>query len=307
MNSETEFQKDKQQFLLVMELEKGLSKNTILSYAQELEKFEKYLIDSKQNHLVISESGIIEYIKQESVKGMAVASQAHLFSVLNNFYKFLIKEERLEINPLAALSVPKKWKTLPSYLTMAEVEELLAAPTKKTVFGIRDRAILELLYATGLRISELADLKTDSIFLAENFLRVKGKGNKERLIPFGTAAFDCLTTYIHQARLPLQRKMNPNDYLFLNRDGGRISRQGLWKIIKGYGRQIGIGSKLTPHVLRHSFATHLLENGADLRSIQMMLGHSSIATTEIYTYVATNKVKAIYDDCHPRSKKKKIN
>ena len=184
-----------------------------------------------------------------------------------------------------------------------QVTELLNLPDMKKTFGKRDKAILELLYATGLRISELSHLKVENLYLNENFIRVLGKGNKERVIPFGEKAKKHLIYYLKNSRSLLLKNKN-SEFIFLNRNGERISRQGLWKIIKQYGKKIGAHSIITPHILRHSFATHLLEKGADLRSIQMMLGHSSISTTEIYTFVARDKIKKIYDKYHPRSDKK---
>ena len=188
---------------------------------------------------------------------------------------------------------------LPKYLTMDQVGALLDLPGTGKPMGLRDKAILELMYATGLRISEVTGLKLDNIYLDDSFLRVMGKGGKERVVPFGEKAEQCVKDYMHHGRSKLL-KQKQNDFVFLNRNGEQLSRQGLWKIIKGYGKKLGISTNLTPHTLRHSFATHLLEKGADLRSIQMMLGHSSISTTEIYTYVAKHRVKKIYDKFHPR-------
>ena len=180
--------------------------------------------------------------------------------------------------------------------------ELLNLPDEKDLLGCRDKAILELMYATGLRITEVISLKLDSVYLEETFIRVLGKGNKERVVPFGTKAKQHLVIYLENSR-PRLVKNSDTPLIFLNRYGGKLSRQGLWKVIKNYGKRIGISTQLTPHILRHSFATHLLEKGADLRSIQMMLGHSSISTTEIYTFLARDKVRKIYDKYHPRSRK----
>ena len=265
------FKSDLKKYLTFIEMEKGLLKNTIISYKQDLEKFLKYLKAKNLNHLRLSETEIIDFIKQESAKNNAIATQAHLISVLKIFFKYLISENKTDANPVSKIPSPKKWKTLPAYLTIDEVSKLMETPDTKKAIGIRDKAILELMYATGLRISEVITLKLENIYLEENFLRVLGKGNN----------------------------------IFLNRNGEKLSRQGLWKIIKGYGKKLGISTKLTPHILRHSFATHLVEKGADLRSVQIMLGHASISTTEIYTYVARDKVKKVYQRYHPRSKKEK--
>jgi integrase/recombinase XerD len=242
----------------------------------------------------------VDFIKEESIKGNSFATQSHLISSLKSFYKYLIGEDRIDYNPISAIETPQKWKTLPKYLTIEQVSELLESPETDKPMGKRDKAILELIYATGLRISELGGLKMDNLHLDETFIRVLGKGSKERVIPFGETAKRYMKDYLENGR-PSILKQKTGDFVFLNKDGEKLSRVGLWMIIKGYGKKIGVAHILTPHVLRHSFATHLLEKGADLRSIQMMLGHASISTTEIYTYVAKTRVKQVYDKYHPRS------
>lgn len=290
-------------FLLYMEYERGLAANTILSYRQELEKFFAFLANKKLDYLRVSENDVLDFVRQEGCRGGAVASQAHLISVLKSFYRYLLKDECLDFNPLANVALPKKWLLLPNYLAIEEIFRLLDTPDIKTVIGKRDKAILELMYASGLRISEVVQLKLDDVYLDEGFLRVLGKGSKERIVPFGEKARDSLADYLANSRPALlQRGSLPQ--IFLNYAGAVFSRQGLWKLIKAYGLKAGLAGRLTPHVLRHSFATHLVENGADLRSVQMLLGHSSIATTEIYTHLAKGQVKKVYDQFHPRSKKK---
>lgn len=296
-----EFESDLKRYLAFLEIEKGLAANTITSYQQELRKFAGFLDEKKLSHLTVSETEAVSFIKKESLKNISFATQAHLISVLRSFYKFLVGEEKIDYNPIAMIASPKKWKSLPKYLTIDQVSELLESPELTTPIGQRDKAILELLYATGLRISEVIRLELNNLYIEEGFLRVMGKGNKERVVPFGETAKEYLEQYLGNAR-PIFLKNKLSDVVFLNRSGTSFSRQGLWKIIKGYGKRIGAATHLSPHVLRHSFATHLLEKGADLRSIQMMLGHSSISTTEIYTYVAKTRVKQIYDKYHPRSK-----
>lgn len=297
------FKKDLNRYLIYLEIERGLSKNTIISYRQELEKFASYLNLHSIDHISVSEKSVLDFIIEWSRKGQAVSSQAHQISVLKNFYKYMISEEKIDYNPLSSISFPKKWDNIPKYLTIEEVNELLEAPDTGTTLGLRDRAMLEMMYATGLRISETVTLTKDRVFHDEGFLRVIGKGNKERLIPFNETAGNFLQKYMKLGR-PLLLKGKTSQYIFLNRSGKNLTRQGVWKIIKKYGEKTGITENLTPHILRHSFATHLLEMGADLRSIQMMLGHVNISTTEIYTFVAKDKVKSIYDKFHPRSKKK---
>lgn len=290
-------------YLAYLELEQGFSGNTIISYKQELEKFAAYLQAKKINHLAISENDMLDFIKEEAIKGNSLATQAHIISVMKSFYKYLAAEDKIDFNPAAAIVFPKKWKVLPKYLTIAQVDSLLELPDESKLFGQRDKAILELMYATGLRISEVTGLRFDNLYLEENFVRIMGKGSKERIVPLGSIAVQYVKKYLHEARSKILKRKQ-NDFIFLNKDGEQLTRQGLWKIIKGYGRKLGIAQVLTPHTLRHSFATHLLEKGADLRSIQMMLGHSSISSTEIYTYVAKQKVKKIYDKYHPRSEQK---
>lgn len=297
------FENNLKKYLVFLQMEKGLADNTLISYKQELEKLKKYLKKRDINHVELSELQAIDFIKSEATKGNSLPTQSHLLSASKSFYKYLISEDKIDYNPISNISFPKKWRVLPKYLTIIQVTELLNLPDMKKTFGKRDKAILELLYATGLRISELSHLKVENLYLNENFIRVLGKGNKERVIPFGEKAKKYLIYYLKNSRSLLLKNKN-SEFIFLNRNGERISRQGLWKIIKQYGKKIGIHSIITPHILRHSFATHLLEKGADLRSIQMMLGHSSISTTEIYTFVARDKIKKIYDKYHPRSDKK---
>ncbi len=295
-----EFETNVKRYLAFLQMEKGLSENTLISYEQGLEKFNSYLQENKFNHIDLSENQALDFIKEESRKGSSLSTQTHLISVLKSFYKYLLAEDKMDYNPISNIESPKKWKTLPKYLTIDQVDQLLELPDMATLIGQRDKAIMELMYASGLRISEVTTLKNTNIYMDDNFLRVMGKGSKERVIPFGEKAREFIASYLTGAR-PLLLKKNINDYVFLNYHGKPFTRQGLWKIIKGYARTLGVPATLTPHTLRHSFATHLLEKGADLRSIQLMLGHANISTTEIYTYVAKNRVKKMYDQYHPRS------
>lgn len=287
-------------YRVFLDIEKGLSENTLNSYTGELEKFERFLERNRLDHLNVTEEDVLDFIKGESRKGQSASTQSHMISVLRSFYKYLMIDEKVEVNPASAVSFPKKWKSIPKYLSKNEVVNLINAPDMAKNTGIRDRAILELMYATGLRISETIGLKFENVFLEDNFLRVMGKGSKERIVPFNNKAKEELVIYLDQARSELLKE-KISDILFINKNGGSLSRQGLWKVVRGYGVKVGISKTLTPHMLRHSFATHLLEQGADLRSIQMMLGHSNISTTEIYTFVAKERVKKIYDKLHPRS------
>jgi len=292
-----------EQFLLYLEFEKGFAANTILSYHRELEKFFAFLKKKHLDYLRLGETDILDFIRQEGRRGGAVSSQAHLISVLKSFYRYLLQDELLAFSPVSAVALPKKWIKLPKYLSIADISRLLETPDPSTTIGKRDKAVLELMYATGLRISEVTQLKLVDVYLDEGFLRVLGKGRKERIVPFNEISRDCLRNYLDLSRPLLVKQARP-EQVFVNYRGAIFSRQGLWKMIKAYGRKIGLASRLTPHVLRHSFATHLVEKGADLRSVQMLLGHSSITTTEIYTHLAKGQVKKVYDQFHPRSKKK---
>jgi integrase/recombinase XerD len=291
-----------EQFLLHLEFEKGFATNTILSYRQELEKYFAFLKKKRLDYLRVEEKHILDFIRETGRSG-AVSSQAHLISVLKSFYRYLLQDELLEFSPVSAVSLPKKWIKLPKYLSIDDISLLLETPDPSTVIGKRDKAILELMYATGLRISEVVGLKLTDIYLDEGFLRVLGKGGKERIVPCNDISRDCLRDYFDHSR-PLLVKQGRPEQVFVNYSGAMFSRQGLWKMICAYGRKAGLAGRLTPHVLRHSFATHLVERGADLRSVQMLLGHSSITTTEIYTHLAKDQVKKVYDQFHPRSKKK---
>lgn len=302
MFSKEKFDSDKNRYLIYLEVERGLADNTITSYNLDLKKFEQFLNKKNIDYLSVPEEEALEFIKEESRRGSSASTQSRLISVLKSFYKYFLHEEKTDSNPISGISFPKKWKNIPKYLSIEEVFDLLKAPDTNKPTGIRDKALLELMYATGIRISETINLKFDNLYLEESFLKVKGKGNKERVVPFNENAVAELINYLKNGRPGLSKGENP-ELIFLNKNGGPLSRQGLWKIIKGYGVKTGISPDLTPHVLRHSFATHLLEQGADLRSIQLMLGHSNISTTEIYTFVAKDKVKKIYDKFHPRSKK----
>jgi len=292
-----------EQFLIYLEFEKGFAANTILSYRRELKKFFAFLKKKHLDYLHVDETHILDFIRQEGRRGGAVSSQAHLISVLKSFYRYLLQDELLEFSPVSVVSLPKKWLKLPKYLSIDDIARLLEAPDKATTIGKRDKAVLELMYATGLRISEVTQLKLADVYLDEEFLRVLGKGRKERIVPFNEISRDCLRNYLDLSRPLLVKQARP-EQVFVNYRGAIFSRQGLWKMIKAYGQMVGLARRLTPHVLRHSFATHLVERGADLRSVQMLLGHSSITTTEIYTHLAKDQMKKVYDQFHPRSKKR---
>lgn len=280
-------------------VEKGLSSNSLSSYALDIRKLFDFLDRSKKSLLKLKESDLVEFIHLQAQSGLSPRSLARLVSSLKSFFRFLLLENHIKKNPAEGLSSPSLWLTLPRVLTVEEVESLLEKPDLKKPQGVRDRAVLEILYGCGLRVSELVSLELKDVRLAQGFLICKGKGSKERIVPVGRAATRWLKTYLNQVRPLWDRKGSAE--IFLTRRGKPFTRQGIWKILKTYGQEAGLKDKIHPHVLRHSFATHLLERGADLRSVQMLLGHSQITTTQIYTHVSRDRLKQIYDRFHPRA------
>jgi integrase/recombinase XerD len=281
-------------FLQYLRIEKGLSDNTLASYTHDLAMYREHLgktavVDAQSAEV----STFLRFLYNRKLKPR---SAARAFAAVRGLHRFLILERAREDNPTANIDQPRWWKPLPNVLVLEEVDRLLAAPDTTTGKGVRDRALLEVLYATGLRVSELIGLRLDGIDLQVGFVRCMGKGSKERIVPLGESAADAVEAYLR-----VRRVKKPTNYLFLNNRGGRLSRMGFWKILRGYGVQAKIKKRLTPHVLRHSFATHLLERGADLRAVQTMLGHSNISTTEIYTHVMRERLKEIYKSYHPRA------
>ena len=238
-------------------------------------------------------SGFLKFLYGRKLKPR---SAARAFAAVRGLHKFLILEKAATENPTTMVDAPRAWAPLPHFLSTEEVDRLLEAPDTRTPKGLRDRAMLEVLYATGLRVSELMGLKVDGLNIEGGFVRCLGKGSKERIVPIGESAANAVSAY-----LASDRGRQAADYLFLNHRGQRMTRMGFWKILKAYGVKAGIGKKLTPHVMRHSFATHLLEHGADLRAVQMMLGHSDISTTQIYTHVISERLKEVYKSYHPRA------
>jgi len=280
-------------------VEKGLSSNTVVSYSRDLKKLFLFFEKEKIPWLKAGEEDLIPFIHQQSRAGLSARSLARLISSLKGFYKFLLQEGVIKKNPALSLSSPKSWFSLPKFLTVEEVESLLKQPDERNIRGIRDKAMLELVYATGLRVTELISLKPEDLNLKDGFLLCLGKGGKQRIVPVGESALKALRRYLDEARPKLFKQPNPS--LFLTSKGKNFTRQGFWKLLKDYARKAGLESKISPHVLRHSFATHLLERGADLRSVQLMLGHSQITTTQIYTHVSRQRLRSLYDKYHPRA------
>jgi integrase/recombinase XerD len=281
-------------FLQYLRIEKGVAANTIESYKHDLAMYCQHLggIDV----LKAQQTDVSTFLKFLYDRKLKPRSATRAFVAVRGLHKFLMLERATAENPTANVDQPRWWKPLPNVLVLEEVDQLLAAPDTATAKGLRDRAMLEVLYATGLRVSELVGLRLDGVNIDIGFVRCMGKGSKERIVPLGGSAATAIAAY-----LQVRRVRKPTDYLFLNNRGEKLSRMGFWKILRAYGVRAGIKKRLTPHVLRHSFATHLLERGADLRAVQTMLGHINISTTEIYTHVMRERLKEIYKSYHPRA------
>jgi len=288
------------QFLHYLIVEKGLSRNTIEAYSHDLRRF----VDHLQGKGIqdIRKAGKLDvraFLLTLKRQGLSSKTVARNLVVLRTFFRFLIQEGNLEASPAEELDSPAFAKKLPEILTLKEIERLLDQPNPQTLLGMRDRAMLELLYATGMRVSELVQLPMSQMNLEGGFVFFYGKGSKERVVPLGHEAMKWASLYLETARGKLA-KGKESPFLFINRSGKGMSRQRFWRAIKEYGRRAGIKKRITPHLLRHSFASHLLEGGADLRSVQMMLGHSDISTTQIYTHVTRDHIKKLHKEKHPR-------
>lgn len=290
-----------QDYLNYLSVERGLSKNTLESYARDLRQYLTYLKEKKNMDIAeATQATVIGYLLQLQARGKATATLSRSLAAIKSYYHFLFREDRIERDPTINLDAPKQEKRLPRVLSVEDVERLLEQPDLKTPAGIRDRAMLEMLYATGLRVSELVSLRVGDLNLEMGYIKCFGKGSKERIVPLGSVATKHIKLYLEHARKFLASSMH-EDTLFLNHHGRKLTRQGFWKIIKKYAESINLEEDITPHTLRHSFATHLLENGADLRSVQEMLGHADISTTQIYTHLTKGKIKEVYDKTHPRA------
>ncbi|MCI0400011.1 MAG: site-specific tyrosine recombinase XerD [Gammaproteobacteria bacterium] len=287
-----------EKFIGVMRVEKGLSDNTLQAYRSDLKLLCQFLNQRGKGLLTVDRDDLIEVLSFMKDEGRSDASIARFISSLRSFFKFAMFEELLKQDPTSYLESRKAWQSLPRFLGQDEVDQLLKQPDLNSDLGIRDRAMIELLYATGLRVSELVSLKIADIDLEKGVLTCLGKGSKQRLVPVGRSALSYLQNYIAARYRLLSKKTS--EFLFVESHSQPITRQKFWKIIRGYGESANLGH-ITPHMLRHSFATALLENGADLRSVQMMLGHADISTTQIYTHVTTDRLKSTYQQCHPRS------
>ncbi|MCF6408308.1 site-specific tyrosine recombinase XerD [Pseudalkalibacillus salsuginis] len=291
-----------QDYLHYLTVERGLSDNTLQSYQRDLKQYTAFLqkeLDHKDLNQV-RRNDIMTYLYHLKDSGRASTTIARTIASIRSFHQFLIRERVTDQDPSVHIETPKTERKLPKILSSQEVENLMEAPESNSAYGIRDRAMIELLYATGIRVSELIHLNLSDVHLTMGFVRCLGKGDKERIIPVGRMATEALTAYIEKGRGKLLKKKT-TDALFLNHHGNRLTRQGFWKILKKLSLAANIQKELTPHTLRHSFATHLLENGADLRAVQELLGHVDISTTQIYTHVTKSRLKDIYSTYHPRA------
>ncbi len=290
------------EYLSHLQFERRVSDHTLESYGRDLTGLGRFAAGQRRPIEHLSRVDLETFVRALMGEGRSPRSVARIVASVRGFYRFLTVHGHIAANPSVDLQPPKAWQILPKFLSVEEVDRLINAPDVSTPRGLRDRAVIEILYATGLRVSELVQLRPTDLHLDAGYLTTTGKGRKQRLIPVGDEAAQWVTRYLQEGRPQLLGKRS-SPRLFVNARGGGpgITRVGFWKILKGYGTRLGIGRQLSPHVLRHSFATHLLERGADLRAIQMMLGHADLSTTQIYTHILDARMRVIYDRFHPRA------
>lgn len=289
-------------YLSYLLIERGMAQNTIKAYRRDLIQFQNIMLSQDiSDPFLVKLDNLYDYLGVLWQKDMASTTIARKLACIRGFYDFQQARGNIKANPAKKLDTVKRKQSLPQVLSEKEVDKLLEAP-KGDILGLRDKAMLELLYATGMRVSEMLDLDIGDIELDGGFVRCRGKGEKERIVPLGDIAKEALLEYLNYSRPKLNKKRN-NAY-FLNNRGDRLSRQGFWKIMKAYTKEVGITKEISPHTLRHSFATHLLKNGADLRTVQELLGHADIATTQIYTHLSQGRIRQVYRETHPRGVKK---
>lgn len=290
-------------YIHFLRVERQLSENTLQSYNRDIKDYSKNIFETQQLETFdnIDRFHIMQYLQSLRNKGISARTVSRHISSIRSFHQFLLREKRCDHDPTVHIEMPKIEQKLPKVLSIEEIDRLIAAPNVAKPQGVRDRAMLELLYATGMRVSECIELNLDDIHLTMGFVRVFGKGGKERIIPLGNSAIEACTNYLNKARFQLENVKLRTEALFINQRGKRLTRQGCWKLMKGYAEKAGIDKELTPHILRHSFATHLIENGADLRAVQEMLGHADISTTQIYTHISKTRLSEVYKQFHPRA------
>ena len=290
------------QYLLHLRYERQLADHTLESYARDLVELARFALSEDCRPESLTRQQLEGFVRALMSAGRSPRSVARIVACVRGFYRFLMLHQHIAANPAVDLQAPRAWKVLPKFLSTEQVEQLLHAPDVSSARGLRDRALIELLYATGLRVTELVELKPQDLHLDAGYLTAMGKGRKQRIVPVGEEAAAWVRRYMDHARPQLLGKRS-SPRLFVNARGGGpgITRVGFWKILKSYGQALGIARQISPHVLRHSFATHLLERGADLRAIQMMLGHADLSTTQIYTHILDARMRALYDRFHPRA------
>jgi len=289
------------EYLSVLKLERNLSENTIASYRNDLTSFLHFLEEKNIDDLSeVSFSHLTDFFKALAGYGLSSTSTARYFSSIKNFFIYLLTNNYINENPIERLSPPKLSKSLPIVLTVEEIDSILSKPSVENKLGLRDKAMLELLYACGTRVTELINLRVSDLFFNDEVIRVFGKGSKERVVPVGSSAIHWVNEYLLKSRPFLEKKSKSGNVLFLNNRSTKLSRMGVWKIIDKYTKEAGIEKKVHPHTFRHSFATHLLEGGADLRAVQEMLGHADISTTQIYTHIDRDYIKQVHKEFHPR-------
>jgi integrase/recombinase XerD len=287
-------------FLYYLRAEKGLAMNTILAYRRDLVKFVEFLQARKISPTAARRSDVVDFLSSLYKRGLDSRTVGRHLVTIRNFYRFCLSDGLITMDPAVNIESPKICQGLPHFLSVAEVERLLAQPDTSTLLGLRDKAMIELMYSTGLRVSELCGLRVSDIQMNSGSLRCIGKGNKERIVPVGRKALDIVGAYLRDSRPKLLRE-GVSPHLFLGQRGRKIDRIQFWELLRNYGRQAGLRESLNPHMLRHSFATHLLDRGADLRAVQLMLGHADISTTQIYTHVVEERLKQVYKAHHPRA------
>jgi len=287
------------EYLDHLRVERGLAPNTLLAYGRDLARLSAFARATRREVLDLRQGDLSEFIGNLRTEGLAARSVARAVHGVRGFFRFAVREGRLERDPMENLKAPRAFQALPRFLSPSQVEALLAAPDTTTLLGLRDRAILEVMYATGLRASELIGLESGNVDLQVGLVKVFGKGRKERLVPLGRVAGRWVERYLSEVRGRLVKGRLP--VLFVSQRGSKLSRMGLWGLVRRHAVAAGVERILTPHVLRHSFASHLLERGADLRSLQAMLGHADISTTQIYTHITRERLRQLYDQFHPRA------
>lgn len=289
------------EFKEYLEVERGLSRNSIFSYLSDINKLDRYLAKGDKNFVSIGRSEIQDFLREESDKNISNRTKARVIASLRQFYNYLIENKIIELNPMDTVESPKVERHLPDFLTKEEIQKLFSVFSKADPLEVRDLAMFELLYSAGLRISEACGLLLSDVDRENMLLNIRGKGGRERLVPFGEVASELLESYLEKYR-DIIRGNRVSEFLFVSKKGGALNRKSAWRLLKKYIDRAGIQKNITPHTLRHSFATHLLQNNADLRSVQELLGHIDISTTQIYTHLVSNELKDAHKKFHPRSK-----